>query len=156
MDLDVHFSPAKGADFKISSASVGSLLAEISSSTDASIESIAGQLPGGSQTQVKKKRPIELLHNLQAEEMAKDERNYTGFEDGKAEDSRIGNREARISSFTYKIPSLFGSSPGAGKRVTILTLDKQVSVVYRYPKSIEKDVKPSFEKMLKTISFDAG
>ena len=114
-------------------------MADLMNPTDASLSSLSGI---GAETGAKQKSPIERLHELQAEILAKDKEEYPAFQDGAMKKAQVAGKEALVSDFTYLSPGLFSNRPMVGRRVTILSGDHHVTVVYGCLKEMQNVVLP--------------
>ena len=146
----VVFDPAKSVHFEVSTDLAGSLFADVMKSSDDSMQSLAGAMPGGAGLNAApQKSPLEKLHTADGKLMEKDERNYPGYEETDAKPTRISGAPALVSAFIFK-----GDGPDGemhGKRYTALASDARVSILYYCPKSKQKELSGVFEKMTQSV-----
>ena len=74
---------------------------------------IADSLPGGSPIKEKTKSPLETMHEMKADKLAKDLPEYS---EGATSKTTLGGLEAMVTEFTFKKPGMWGSIEMAGKR----------------------------------------
>lgn len=151
LETEVEFKPGQNARMTVSADLTGSLTADLMKSTDASLSSLPGM--EGPVTD-RKKTPLEQLHDLQAAQLEKEKAEYPGFQDGEMKKVQVAGKEALITDFTCEAPGLLGSRPMVGRRVTLLSGDHHVAVVYVCLKEMRNIVLPVFDKMLSTLEVD--
>lgn len=150
----IEFEPARFARMSIHEDLQGSLMVDILKSQDTQATSIAGMIPGGEAVVDHRMAPIQVLHNMQATDMKQDKGEYPGFVDADSRKAQIAGREAIITTCTWTSPGLVGSRLMIGRRVTLLSGDHHVSVIYGCPKEMEPAILPVFDKMLDSLEVD--
>jgi hypothetical protein len=133
------------AKIDITSDLAGSLMGDIARSAG-NIGS--GLIPG---VEPKRKPPVELLHQAGLKSATEANKNYQE-QTARVLKSRLG--EARISEFTsggtLLIPKMHGY------RVTILGMDRRVTVFCKCPEGDWAALKPAFDRVLKSLTAGTG
>ncbi len=147
----VSFDPSQSAHFEVSVDLLGSLLGDVMKSSDSQMQSLAGMMPGGAGVAnlPPQKSPMETLHAAEGKRLKKDERHYPGYEETDPKPAQISGSPALASEFIFK-----GDGPDAeihGKRLTALTTESRVTILYYYPKSMQKQLSGVFAKMTASV-----
>ena len=156
VQTEVEFRPGACAFMKIEVNLQRSLIVDVLKSTDSENTGIAGMVPGGEALKPREYTPSAHLHSVQAAHLANQLSEFSGFRDGATEKARIGGQEALVTTCFWNAPGLLGSRNMAGRRVTLLSGDHQVSIVYGCLKEIQQTVLPVFDRMLISLDFDVA
>jgi hypothetical protein len=156
IETEIDFRPARNVFMDINVNLAGSLMADVLKSMDTQSSAIADMVPGGEKVRPPELSPIVHFHAAQSAHLKNLVTEFPGFEDGETTKMQIRAREALATSCRWTSPGLFGSRPMVGRRVTMLSGDHQVSIVYGCPKEMEKAVMPAFDRMLKSLETDVA
>ena len=148
--MEVWFEPANYCYFGAKSDLAGSLMADI-----ARAPSMGGMEEGeeGGAPRVAPLSPTEKLHIGAAEDLP---RKYKGYEEGPTEKTNINGLEAVMTSFTFNKKGLWGERPMAGKRVTMLTTERRMTVFCYCPENLKEILMPVFDQMIMTFKAGEG
>lgn len=128
----------------------GSLMADISKAQDAQMSNIAGMIPGNAQGNVPaRKSPVEKAHIAFKNKM---ESVWEDYEEKGSKPMQSAFGEAWISEWTGKKKELLGSEPRHGLRVTMLSGERQVTVVCYCAEDDWKTLVPAFSKVIKSLA----
>ena len=148
--MEVWFEPANFCYFGAKSDLAGSLMADISRGP-----SMGGMGETGENGEIimpeKTMSPTEKLHAGAAEELPN---KYKGYEEGPTDKTNISGVEAVVTSFTFNKKGLWGERPMAGKRVTMLTSERRMTVFCYCPENLKDILFPVYDQMI--MSFRAG
>lgn len=166
VSASVRFEPAKDTVFELDTDLAGSLMADMSRSSDnaqenldSTMQELARQNPelakqlGNVGQPGKKKSPVEKLHEMGAGALEKDLKNY---KEGAAVKTTLAGLEAVESDFTASGQGLWGPRPVSGKRLTALLSDRSVHLIYYGPADQMKTLGPVFQQMRESIQFGNG
>ncbi len=154
VESELAFEPARSASLKIDIDLQGSLVADIARSADSQLTNLAGMVPGGPAIVEHRLSPTETMHAAQAIQMGRKISDYPDFKDGETTKEQIAGREAVVTDCTWSAPGLLGSRPVVGRRITLLSGDHHVSVVYGCLKEMEPIVLPVFKLMVDSLELD--
>jgi len=154
VETEIDFRPARNVFMDINVNLQGSLMVDMLKSVDTENARIASMAPGSEAVTPHELSPNAHVHGAQAAHLKNLVTEFPGFEDEETAKTQIGGREALATSCRWTSPGLFGSRPMAGRRVTLLSGDHQVSIVYGCPKEMEKAILPVFDQMLKSLETD--
>lgn len=152
--MEVWFEPANFVYFGAKSDLAGSLFADMSRGPSiGGLSEGSGEL-GGAMSELERepaKSPTEKLHLSAADDLP---RKYKGYEEGPTTKTSINGLEAFMTDFTYKKKGLWGERAMAGRRVTMLTTERRMTVFCYCPENLKATLWPVFEQMI--MSFKAG
>jgi hypothetical protein len=154
VETEVAFAPTTNARMTIDVDLQGSLVTDILKSSDAQTTAIANMVPGGQAVANHQLAPLEFMHAGQASEMQKGAGDYPGFKDGATTKTRVAGREAIVTECSWNAPGLLGSRPMVGRRITLLSGDHHVSIVYGCLKEMQAFVLQVFDQMLSSLEID--
>lgn len=158
---EVTFVPAQNVNYKISADLSGSLMADLAKPIAPTENSFPdGVVPEGMRDQSgagppprPQKSALRTMHEL-------DKRIYTKlyheYEEGETKQTSIAGLEAMESGFTYKVSSTFSTREISGVRITLLTSDRRVSILYSCPKVMKLVLFPVFDQMTQSLQLGAG
>jgi hypothetical protein len=153
--MEVWFEPANFVYFGAKSDLAGSLMADIGRATSGGIGGLAEGIGSGENNaeEIREARtsPTEKLHLSAAENLPN---KYKGYEEGATIKGTINGLEAVMTEFTYRKKGLWGERPMAGKRVTMLTSERRMTVFCYCPDNLKETLFPVFDQMIN--SFKAG
>ncbi len=150
---EVWFLPANNSELHVSTDFAGSLMGDIARSSNNMMDNLGSMLGNGQQIEVKKKSPLEQLHESYAGVMEKE---FDDYQEGTTEKTTVSGMEALATSFTFKKPSIWGSREMVGKRFTALPNDRRVKITYYCQKDMQGKLEPTFQKMLATLRITQG
>ncbi|HLJ54466.1 MAG TPA: hypothetical protein VKT77_05455 [Chthonomonadaceae bacterium] len=154
VETEVEFNPSHDAFLSVDANLQGSLMADMLKSANSENSRIASMVPGGEALNPHQLSPLEHLHAVRAAHMKDLPAEYPGFTDGETAREQVAGHEALVSNCTWMSAGLFGGQPMVGRRVTILSGDHEVSVVYGCPRAKQKDYLPVFDRMLRSLALD--
>ncbi len=154
VETEVEFRPARTAFMTINVNLQGSLMVDMLKATESQNNRIAGIVPGGEALNPRQASPIVFLHSTQAAQLKNQVTEYPGFADGEATKGQIAGREALISTCGWTTPGLIGNRRMVGRRVTLLSGEHQVSVVYGCSEDMQQAILPVFDRMLTSLEVD--
>lgn len=148
----VAFDPNANTHFAIDTSLAGSLMGDIAKSNNDSLSQLQGMagIPPGAVE--KQKSPLETLHEASLHGMAKSKTRYAEFEQGATQPTRVGGVEALATDFTYRVGGVWGKREMVGTYVTALTKDREVTVTATTSKTLQKTMKPLFDRMIASIN----
>jgi hypothetical protein len=144
----VWFKWSKGVSLLVLSDLQGSLMADISKASGSAVDALPGmssQLSGG------KRSPLETVHAQQGQRMSSDKVKYEGYQEGTTKHLMVANHEALATEFTFQSADGLGSQERKGTRISLLTGDSRVAVVYSCRKDVWNLISPIFEKMVGSL-----
>ncbi len=152
--MEVWFEPANFCYFGAKSDLAGSLMADISRGP--SIGGMGGDESGegGEGANIPREAPASPTEKLHAGAAESLPRKYKGYEEGPTDKTSINGVEAVMTSFTFNKKGLWGERPMAGKRVTMLTSERRMTVFCYCPENLKAILMPVFDQMI--MSFKAG
>lgn len=148
---EVTYRPTKNVMVRFGTDLQGSLMADISRSTNAMPDTsnlppeLANQLGAG---MTKRKTPLESVHEMDMAILAKE---FEGYQEGKTTPTRLAGLEALQTDFTYQMSDLFTKRQVVGKRFTALSNDRRVTALYYMPKESEAKLLPVIQKMIRSL-----
>ena len=165
MVSEVLYQPSSNIYFHVTTDLQGSLLSSmlptgISSGPDAPVgtdtanfEAAMKQIPGGEKLAIEsKKTPLERLHEAQLAQFEKQKEKFPNYKDGTTSHTTVGGTEALLTDFTLEYDNGFlGKKQMFGRRYTLLTSERQVSIVCYCLKELKPEIDLIFEKMLKSL-----
>jgi hypothetical protein len=159
----ILFKPSENVRFDLMSDLVGSLMADLSRSGSSMVEGLAGSMEEMSRQnpdisnqlnelnrQVAKKTPLDKVHDMRGSVMKDD---YDGYKEGASKKGTLGGLEAVESDFTFKGEGAWGAQKIVGKRVTALTSERAIYLIYYAPENQMKTLGPVFSEMRNSIQF---
>jgi len=150
--VEVVYKPVKNSEIRFSTDLEGSLLADISRSANNAMPDTSSLPPELSQKlgvpQEKRKTPLETLHESEAKAMGKMLEKY---EEGKTTKTQLAGLEAIETDFTCKASDIFTKKDLVGKRLTALSNDRRINVMYYVPKESEEKLMPTIRDMIKSL-----
>ena len=152
MEKSVEFTPAKTVSFVVSSNQMGSIMADVSKSNDAQIQQLMSSVPGAPPANTPaQKSPLEKAHEAGRSVMIADDKNYPEYKEKNAQVGRISGVECLTSDFTFQGEGQNKALEMTGKRVTALTTETQINVLYYCPKDMQAKLAPTFKQMLQSV-----
>ena len=165
IESEVIYSPSPDIHFSVTSDLQGSLMASVGAAMP-DLGSMGGDssgvdaaalngMPGMDKLRAEsKKSPLEKLHEMQASSLSRSRR-FTDFQDGKTKPYAISGSEALSTDIAFDMSVGFsGTQKMIGKRITVLTGERRVSVLYYCLKEKSLEITPIFEKMLKSLNLN--
>ena len=139
--MDANPNTASGADANLNSADA------------AALDRMIKQMPGADKLNSElKKTPLERLHEAQLAQMEKRQEKFPSFKDGETRKTNMSGVEGLVTNFTLESDNgLLGKKKLHGKRITLLTSDRQVSIVCYCLNELQKEIDPIFDTMLKSL-----
>ncbi len=146
---ELRFQPNETSQFSASADLQGSLMADIGRG-GGGMEGLPGM---GGTLPVKRKSPLEKLHDQQGQSL---EKQFDNYAEGETVKTQVSSVDAIITSFTYQEPAMFGKRDQVGKRVTALLNDRRLSVIYHCAKANQAALEPSFDAMIASLHVGQG
>ena len=154
--MEVWFEPANYVYLGAKSDLAGSLFADISRGPAiGGIGEGTGEIGEGLE-QIRRepqKSPTEKLHLSAAESLPE---KYKDYEEGPTTKGTIDGKEAIMTEFTFKKKGLWGDRPMAGKRVTMLSNERRMTVFSYCPENLKAELFPVFDQMINSFKEGQG
>ena len=142
--MEVWFEPANFVYFGAKSDLAGSLMADISRGP-----SFGGGGEDGEGPPVPQLSQTEKLHMGAAETLPE---KYKGYEEGATTKGSINGKEAVMTEFTFKKKGLWGDRPMSGKRVTMLSSERRLTMFCYCPDNLRDQLFPVFDQMINSFA----
>ncbi len=156
VETELDFLPVRGAFMTITIDLQGSLMLDVLKSVDTENTQIAGMVPGSETAVNHELSPIAHVHAAQAAHLRNLVMEFPGFDDGETTKAQIGGKEALVTSCHWTAAGVMGSRPMVGSRVTLVSGNHPVSVVYGCPKEMQQTLLPVFDQMLHSLETDVA
>jgi len=151
----ITLEPERNIRLEIVSDLAGSLVADISRSSNNQASSLASMLPGGQNLDLKLKSPLESAHEAGGkviEALLK----IKQYVEEKGTPAKVAGLDTLVSDFTFKEGGFMGSTDMVGRRFTLLGKDRRYSITYQYPKSAQNKIRPIFEQVIESLKLEQG
>ena len=151
---ELSLAPAQNVTYKITSDLAGSLMADVARPMTSSGEGLpAGIDPQLAAALAPQKSSLQTLHELEKMHFS---REYKNYEEGVTEPAQIAGTEALVTEFKFKDGSSFAMREIVGKRVTLLTNERRISIVFTCPRVMKALLFPVFNQMTESIQLNKG
>ncbi len=152
---ELNFSPAQNVTYKINSDLSGSLMADIAKP----IAPPVSDVPEGVDPQQAaaafpaQKSALQTLHEMDTKSFA---RMYLEYQEIGTEPAQIAGTEALVTEFKCKAASTFSTRDISGKRISLITNDRRITIVATCPTVMKIVLFPVFDKMTESIQLNKG
>ena len=93
--------------------------------------------------------PTEKLHMAAAESLPK---RYKDYQEGATTKGSINGKEAVMTEFSFKKKGLWGDRPMTGKRVTMLSSERRLTMFSYCPDNLRDQIFPVFDQMINSFT----